>query len=77
MGGYLGIHTAFCLTTGGVWELRQAHTALEPDTPICVRDGCLQPHVHLCESWPPCTGEHFLALCLPFPLVAAFQGGCA
>lgn len=68
MGRYMGIYTAFCLaTTGRVWELRQAHPALEPNTPVCVRDRRLQPHVHLCEPRPSSTGKllSILAPCRP------------
>lgn len=67
MGGCWDIYTAFYPATGRVWELRQTHPALEPDTPVRVRDRCLQPHVHLCEPWPSLTGKRLptLALCCP------------
>jgi hypothetical protein len=75
-GRYLGTYTAFSLASGRVWELRQAHPALESNTPICVWDRCLQPHVYLREPWPPCPGELLLAHPGPMlsPLVTAFQG---
>lgn len=67
MGRCLGIYTAFYLATGRVWELRQAHPALESNTPVCVWHWCLQPHVYLCKPWPSRTGKLLptLALCCP------------
>ncbi len=55
------------VSTGRVWQFHPSNRAMEQDSPVCVWNGSLQPHLYLCGQRSKGTGKlSFADDLLPF-----------